>query len=96
MNDAIINNFIRQKQIFDTEKFQIGDVIKITFNNDSILETTSQFAFVTSINEDFIVITIPDSKTGYKTTRMVIDDFNSISNIEFLNDKDVISIGSNN
>lgn len=96
MNDAIINNFVRQKQIFDTEKFQIGDVIKITFNNDSILETTSQFAFVTSINEDFIVITIPDSKTGYKTTRMVIDDFNSISNIEFLNDKDVISIGSDN
>ena len=96
MNDSIINNFVRQKQIFDTEKFQIGDVIKITFNNDSILESTSQFAFVTSINEDFIVITIPDSKTGYKTTRMVIDDFNSISNIEFLNDKDVISIGSNN
>lgn len=96
MNDAIINNFVRQKQIFDTEKFQIGDVIKITFNNDSILESTSQFAFVTSINEDFIVITIPDSKTGYKTTRMVIDDFNSISNIEFLNDKDVISIGSDN
>lgn len=96
MNDAIINNFVRQKQIFDTEKFQIGDVIKITFNNDSILESTSQFAFITSINEDFIVITIPDSKTGYKTTRMVIDDFNSISNIEFLNDKDVISIGSDN
>lgn len=96
MNDAIINNFVRQKQIFDTEKFQIGDVIKITFNNDSILETTSQFAFVTSINEDFIVITIPDPKTGYKTTRMVIDDFNSISNIDFLNDKDVISIGSDN
>lgn len=89
VNDAIINNFIRQKQIFNTEKFKIGDVIKISFNDESVLEATSQFAFVTNVNEDYIVITIPDTKTGYTTTKITIGDLNYISNIEFLNEKDV-------
>lgn len=96
MNDAIINNFIRQKQIFNTEKFKIGDVIKISFNDESVLEATSQFAFITNVNEDYIVITIPDIKTGYTTTKITLADLNYISNIEFLNEKDVNSNVSNN
>lgn len=96
MNDSIVDNFVCQKKIFNTEKFTIGDVIKISFSDDSILDSTSQFAFVVGINEDFLLIAIPDCKLGFKTTKLSVSDLNSVSDISFLNDKSVIADGSDN